>query len=181
MPKLTETQAVLLSAAAARRDLRVLPAPKTLEVEESTLGRPLRTLLRRGLINVADGEGGRKPGKRAGAHAAAGPVGNFVITAAGLAAIGVEASEPEAPAPAGEAAVDEPLSAPEPTRPAGKLALLLDAVSARDGATIDELTRLSGWLPHTARAAITRLRQRGHPVSLVTIGGRRAYRLGGTT
>ena len=42
-----------------------------------------------------------------------------------------------------------------------KLALLLGLLSRDRGATIAELTAATGWLPHTTRAALTRLRQRG--------------------
>ena len=62
-------------------------------------------------------------------------------------------------------------------RPGGKLAVLLDAVSRPDGATLADLTAASGWLPHTTRAAITRLRQRGYDVRLATMGTRKAYHL----
>jgi hypothetical protein len=43
---------------------------------------------------------------------------------------------------------------------------VLTAISAGAGATLSEITALSGWLPHTARAAVTGLRQRGFPVQL---------------
>jgi DNA-binding IclR family transcriptional regulator len=55
---------------------------------------------------------------------------------------------------------------------------LLDAVSRPGGATIEDLTTASGWLPHTTRAAVTRLRQRGFDVRLATAGGRKTYCLG---
>jgi len=42
-----------------------------------------------------------------------------------------------------------------------KLALLLGLLSRGRGATIAELTAATGWLPHTTRAALTRLRHRG--------------------
>jgi Protein of unknown function (DUF3489) len=42
-----------------------------------------------------------------------------------------------------------------------KLALLVDLLSRERGATIADLTTATGWLPHTTRAALTRLRQRG--------------------
>ncbi len=42
-----------------------------------------------------------------------------------------------------------------------KLALLLTLLSRDRGATIAELTTATGWLPHTTRAALTRLRKRG--------------------
>ena len=46
-----------------------------------------------------------------------------------------------------------------------------------DGATLEDLNAASGWLPHTTRAAITRLRQRGYDVRLATMGTRKAYHL----
>ncbi len=42
-----------------------------------------------------------------------------------------------------------------------KLAVLVDLLSRDRGATLSELTSATGWLPHTTRAAMTRLRQRG--------------------
>jgi hypothetical protein len=62
-------------------------------------------------------------------------------------------------------------------RPVGKLGLLLETVAQPRGATLDELAAKSGWLPHTTRAAITRLRQRGYDIQLSTVGDRRSYRL----
>ena len=47
---------------------------------------------------------------------------------------------------------------PKPT----KLDQILTATRGRHGATITELTAATGWQPHTVRAALTRLRQRGH-------------------
>ena len=52
---------------------------------------------------------------------------------------------------------------------AGKLGVLLDAVSRPEGATLEDLAAASGWLPHTTRAAIARLRQRGFDVRLATM------------
>jgi hypothetical protein len=60
-----------------------------------------------------------------------------------------------------------------------KLDRILGTLSTDKGATLDELTRATGWLPHTARAALTGLRKRGYDVRLVR-GGRETasvYRL----
>ena len=38
-----------------------------------------------------------------------------------------------------------------------------------------ELTDLTGWLPHTMRAALTRLRQRGFALQLIKTEQRSAY------
>jgi DNA-binding IclR family transcriptional regulator len=55
---------------------------------------------------------------------------------------------------------------------------MLDAVGAEGGATLAELAGLTGWLPHTTRAALTRLRQRGYALERLDLNGRRTYRLG---
>jgi len=71
------------------------------------------------------------------------------------------------------AEIDPPAMA---NRPSGKNGQVLDAVAATGGATLGELVALTGWQPHTTRAALTRLRQRGFSVYLETDGGRKAYR-----
>ena len=65
-----------------------------------------------------------------------------------------------------------------PTRPGGKLGLMVERLETADGATLLELTELTGWQSHTMRAALTRLRQRGFLIRLEDRDGRRAYRLG---
>ncbi len=171
MSKLSDTQAVLLSAAAARPDLSVLPAPDTLKVKGAALERTLAAMLRRGLIAKSAVNARGNARGRAGGD-------NLIITAAGLAAIGV--SDPNRRSAAEETVTGASAPAPiAPDRPGGKMGTLLDAVSRPGGATIGDLTTASGWLPHTTRAALTRLRQRGFDVRLATADGRRAYCLGG--
>lgn len=64
-----------------------------------------------------------------------------------------------------------------PKAPSGKLAILLDRIGQPAGATIGELGDATGWQAHTIRAALSRLRQRGFPIILVTgANGRKAYR-----
>ena len=67
------------------------------------------------------------------------------------AAPGADAKGPEA---------DNSNARSEP-RANSKLALLVGLLSSDRGATIEELVAATGWLPHTTRAALTRLRQRG--------------------
>jgi DNA-binding transcriptional regulator PaaX len=61
--------------------------------------------------------------------------------------------------------------------PTGKLGIIMTAVSTEAGATLAELAAKTGWLPHTTRAALCRLRQRGFAVNLAERDGRKAYRL----
>jgi hypothetical protein len=49
-------------------------------------------------------------------------------------------------------------------RPATKLSLLLEQMSCTDGAALATLTAATSWLPHTVRAALVRLRQKGHAI-----------------
>lgn len=49
-------------------------------------------------------------------------------------------------------------------RTGSKQALVVAMLSRKNGATIDELTAATGWLPHTTRAALTGLRKRGHTI-----------------
>src|SRR5271166_1637382 len=58
-----------------------------------------------------------------------------------------------------------------PPRVGSKLDRILGMLSTDKGATLEELTSATGWLPHTARAALTGLRKRGYDVHLVR-GGR---------
>ena len=177
MPNLSNAQAALLAAAAARPDLNVLPASETLRLKGAAHERTLKALLGRGLIAAAPTAARAKMSKWVG-----GPDGNagdrrrLIITPAGLEAIGVESTQAGDGTPD---AVPEQCAHPETrrARPRGKLGVLLDAVSRPDGATLEDLAAASGWLPHNTRAAITRLRQRGFDVRLATMGARRVYHL----
>jgi Protein of unknown function (DUF3489) len=57
-------------------------------------------------------------------------------------------------------------ASPRSPRRGSKLDRILGMLAADMGATLDELTRVTGWLPHTARAALTGLRKRGYDVRL---------------
>jgi hypothetical protein len=77
--------------------------------------------------------------------------------------------------PSAEATTNQTLSA---LRRGSKQALLVGLLSRPQGATIAELTKATGWLPHTTRAALTRLRQSGYPVdSLRAKGESTLYRI----
>jgi hypothetical protein len=83
MNKFSDTQAVILSAAAQRADLSVLPLPDSLTLKGGALNKVMDSLRNRGLIRVLGGDGGPE---------------RVVITSEGMAAIGVEADDEEAAA-----------------------------------------------------------------------------------
>ena len=47
-----------------------------------------------------------------------------------------------------------------------KIGRVIELLERDQGAKLDELTAATGWLPHTARAALTCLRHRGYDVRL---------------
>ena len=81
MTRLSDTQLVMLSAAAQRADLSVLPLPDSLTLKGGALNKVMDSLRNRGLIRVIGGDGGPE---------------RVVITSEGMAAIGVEADDDEA-------------------------------------------------------------------------------------
>lgn len=71
------------------------------------------------------------------------------------------------------------VAAPSPMR-SSKSEAVLAMLQRPEGATLDQLVTATGWLPHTARAALTGLRKKGHEVtSDKPAGGVRTYRLTG--
>jgi hypothetical protein len=82
MTKLSDTQLVILGAAAQRADLSVLPLPDSLKLKGGALAKVMDSLRNRGLIRVLDTDGGPE---------------RVVITSEGMAAIGVEREDDEAP------------------------------------------------------------------------------------
>lgn len=56
-------------------------------------------------------------------------------------------------------------------------ALLLALLHRTEGATIAQITAATGWLPHSARAALSGLRKKGHAISRIAEEGSTIYRI----
>ncbi len=54
---------------------------------------------------------------------------------------------------------------------------ILDLVQRPTGASIAELTKATGWQPHSVRAALTGLRKRGHDIERSVESGTSRYRI----
>ena len=181
MTKLTDTQLVILSSAAQRQDLGVLlPERLNGQAARNTVER----LISRGLIEEVRATG-ELPVWR---HDDQGRYG-LRLTSAGLCAIGIEPevegtserpSESAAPAPEhkarrGPASDRHRRAAP---RSGSKQALIIGLLSREEGTTLADITAATGWLPHTARAALTGLRHNGYALtSSKEVGGARTYRI----
>src|SRR5918995_2985361 len=168
MTKLTDTQLAILSSAAQRYDHGVLlPGRLKGQAARNTVER----LISRGLIEEVRATG-ELPVWR---HDDQGRYG-LRITSAGLVAIGIEPeaegtsegrSESEEPAPGhkprrGRAGDRDRSAAP---RSGSKQALILGLLSREEGATLSDIIAATGWLPHTARAALTGLRHKGYALA----------------
>ncbi len=190
---LTVAQLLILTTAAQRPDHMVLPLPPTIRARGGAQRNLLGALLKMDLVAEVPVDDATIAWRtdEAGQHH------GLRLTAAGLAAAGASADAVTGSTDAGVdtsteavvtstddgvAGVEQPAAAQDtqdaPTRrPTGKLGEVLQAISAEAGATLAEITTLTGWLPHTARAAVTGLRKRGFDVALIQQGGRKAYRL----
>jgi len=71
--------------------------------------------------------------------------------------------------------VRSPAPAPAPKAPSKQQQLA--SLIVRDvGATLDQMIATTGWLPHTARAALTGLKTKGYVISSDKVDGVRTYR-----
>lgn len=202
MPKLTDTQLIVLSSAAARDDGMAIPPEK---LNAAAIAKVGASLISRDLMREVE----TTPGMPVWREDAEGRRFGLLITQAGRQAIGVEeelvdpAEAVEAPsqhsvsdmgmAPTVPVAPARPkprsgddgaptipntqaqASPPSPAarpRAGSKQALLITMLLDENGATLEALAEATGWLGHTVRAALTGLRKRG----FVVTGERRSGR-----
>ena len=69
-------------------------------------------------------------------------------------------------------------AAPKRETKADKVIALL---KRKEGATLEEMVQATGWLPHTARAAMTGLRRKGHVIERTKADGVSRYAIIATT
>lgn len=58
-----------------------------------------------------------------------------------------------------------------------KIGKLIALLRRKQGATLDQMTRATGWQKHSVRAALTGLRKKGHPIERSTSDGVSTYRV----
>ena len=163
MTKLTDTQLIVLTAAAGRDDGSILPLPDTIrggavtKVVDSLVGKGLAERIEHERIAVDD---------------------LVRITRAGLAAINVDPDDGALAATDTQADKDDAVAAPEPevattgadgatqaatvatTKPrrkreGTKQELLIEMLRRPEGATIDQIAEATGWRNHSIRGAIS--------------------------
>lgn len=162
MPKLNDTQLILLTAAAGRSSGSLKPLPDSIAGAGDRATKAITALLKQGFAEE------RETNDAVSVHRDDGDIRYGVfITEAGLAVIdtgrGVEVEEP---APAD----------PKPERQSKSAAVI--ALLARNyGATMADLIAATDWLPHTTRAALTGLRKKGHIIERGKRGEETFYRI----
>ncbi len=167
MPKLTDTQLVILSAAARRQDGAVLPLPRSLKVNKAAATTVLKGLLKKGLVaeRPAAADEAHWRDTRDGGRMA------LVIADTGLQVIGVDVDRKTSKQSSSTKARPKQRSRcaePKPSgskpkgktsspavRPGTKQALLIDLLTRKKGATIEEIVAATGWQPHSVRGAIS--------------------------
>ena len=161
MSKLSDTQTIILSAAAQREDRIALPLPDSLR--GGAAAKVVGAMLAKGFLEEVDAD--LRNGEPLWRETGDGHGTTLVATDAGLAAIGIETEDADT-APAG--ATDASGAAPAPdtateTDPAPKArtpregtkqAALIAMLRAPEGATIDEIATALEWAGHTVRGAM---------------------------
>lgn len=61
--------------------------------------------------------------------------------------------------------------------PTTKNQQVIDLLSREGGATLDEISTLAGWQPHSTRSFMTGLKKKGHVIESDKIDGVRRYRI----
>ena len=169
MTKLTDTQLVILSAAAGRESHAILPLPKSLKANKGAT-RVLKGLIKKGLIKET-------PAARSDEHWRKDEAGRRIaltITDAGLTALdgGPAVSPPKRPR-------NHRGGASKGNTPSGKAGAILGLLRRPKGCKITELQKATGWQAHSIRAALTGLRKRGITVSRSQDDGVTVYRADG--
>ncbi len=153
--KLTGTDIACLAAAAQWQDhLLLRPDVLSAKARRAALTRMLRAAVAEKVAVTDEALGWRMEAQA--------PIG-LRITDAGLAAL--ESREVSGEAPQCEA--------PRPTKRAVVIALL----AREEGARLGELVAATGWLPHTTRAALARLRKSGIAIEATREADGTLYRI----
>lgn len=171
--KLSDTQRILLSTASQRGDGSILPLPGTVSPGGGA-AKAVVALLKRGLAE----ERAVRGQDVAALSDVDARVGVF-ITPAGAAAIGIEPSEASPASDAAEVPSEAAQPAVSAVKPRSKATVVLALLSRPAGATLPELIEVTGWLPHTTRAALTGIRKKGHEVARSKRDGATCYAIVG--
>ena len=145
MSKLTDTQAIILSAASQRDGHIALPLPDSLRGGAAT--KVVGAMLAKSFLEEVEAD--MRNGELVWRETGDGHGVTLIATDAGLAAVGIEP----------ESAKTKPTENSEPKtrkpREGTKQATLIAMLRAADGASIGEIMAATGWQSHTVRGAMS--------------------------
>lgn len=202
---LSDTQLVLLSAAAQREDHCLAATPR---LKGGALQKVADKLISAGLVKEIEAKSGAPVWRCDEEHAQSYAL---KLTTAGLKAIAVDEDAPREGDASGASPVVAPSAMQSSSRPAAdtkplgedgatnadadesrgegmptaprkgsKLADVIGLLLREKGATIDELIAATNWLPHTTCAALTGLRRRGYGIERLRADGVTRYAITAT-
>lgn len=158
--RLTDSQLVILNAAAQRAGGALLPLPKSVRLNKGAATLVMKSLLKHKLVK----EENAAPDRDAWREEKDGHRFTLLITAAGLKAIGADEVTPVATKTTSTKTENKITSASAKAPPKGrspgkregtKLSILVDLLSRKSGATIEEAVKATGWQQHSVRGAIS--------------------------
>jgi hypothetical protein len=183
--KLTDNQYALLESASLREDRCIVLPPN---LKGGAAQKVAAKLIAGGLAKEIKAKAGAPVWRRDAENEQA---YSLKLSAAGADAVALGEAPVKKPAPASstQESLPDSMDSPEASdkaaevgkaapREGSKLASVMALLRRSEGATIDVLTKATGWLPHTTRAAITGVRKRGYSVILDrSAEGASVYRL----
>lgn len=164
MPKLTDTQTIILSRAATRPDNLAMPLPEGLAGAAAKMA--VAKMIERGWLEEV--EANLRRGEPLWRETGDGHGTTLIATEAGLAVIGIEpvvattmtnlrkaklelASAAKEPI---ETSPDADTPKPVAIRTGTKQAAIIALLERPEGASISEISNMTGWAPHSARGMI---------------------------
>lgn len=166
MTKLSDTQAIILSAAAQREDGAVFPV--TASLKGGAVGNVCKSLLKQGLIEEIAATDLNTVWRH---DEERGPI-TLRATPLAYSTLGITDQQDETP-------VVGP-TAPVQRRKGTKQETLIEMLRAPEGATIAEIAAALDWQPHTARGAIAGALKKKLGLTIISEkvdGGARRYRI----
>lgn len=165
MPKLTDTQTIILSRAATRPDNLAMPLPEGLAGAAAKMA--VGKMIERGWLEEVDAN--LRRGEPLWRETGDGHGTTLIATEAGLAAIGIEpvvantmtnlrkaklelvSAQKDAPETPADLVTPKPIA----IRPGTKQAAIIALLQRPEGASITEIVEATGWAAHSARGMIS--------------------------
>ena len=151
MPKLTDTQILILSRAANRSNNLALPLPDGLHGAAAKMS--VSNMIARGWLEEVDTD--MRKGEPLWRETSDGHGTTLVVTDAGMLAVGIEPVVVKTMAAVRQHAVEASTAKPPTPRSGTKQAEVIALLERPEGASIAEIVEMTGWLPHTTRGVIS--------------------------